>query len=132
MSDKLDVVVVDDSRSVLRHLERMIADIEGVSLVGTAGDGASALRLVAEVKPDLVLMDIVMPDMDGLTALRLIRSKAKDLRVGMLSSMGGASSRAEEAFSLGAIQVLGKPIDRGQLEALFEAELEAPRERPEA
>jgi hypothetical protein len=38
----------------------------------------------------------------------------------MVSSVGGAASRAEEAFRLGAVQVLGKPFDIQILTGLFE------------
>jgi YesN/AraC family two-component response regulator len=127
MSDKLSVVLVDDSRSVLSQLQTWIADIDGVHVVGTAADGAGAVRVVAETRPDLVLMDIVMPGMDGLAALRLIRARHKGLRVMMLSSVGGAGTRAEEAFSLGAVQVIGKPVDRDQFESLLEIEHERKR-----
>ncbi len=123
MSDrKLSVVLVDDSRSVLVHLETLIEEIEGVDVVGTAGSGAEALPLVDRCNPDLVLLDIVMPEMDGLAALRFIQAKHPGVRVAMLSSVGGTSSRAEEAFRLGAVQVLGKPIEPDQLEALFASE----------
>lgn len=124
MSDKLSVVLVDDSRSVLSQLQAWIEEIDGVHVVGTADDGASAVRVVTETQPDLVLMDIVMPGLDGLAALRLLRARHKQLRVAMLSSVGGAGTRAEEAFSLGAIQVVGKPVDRDQFESLLEIERE--------
>ena len=122
MPKPLSVVIVDDSRPVLAQLERLVREMEGVSLVGTASDGASAVRVVADSSPDLVLMDIVMPGMDGLSALRLMRATRPALRVAMVSSVAGARSRAEEAFKLGAVQVISKPFDREQLEALFESE----------
>ena len=122
MSQKLSVVVVDDSRGVLVQLERMLEEIESVEVVGTACDGAGAIRSVAELRPDLVLMDIVMPGMDGLAALRVLHAQHPDLRVVMVSSVGGSGSRAEEAFRLGAVQVISKPLDKQVLEALFERE----------
>lgn len=122
MPEKLAVVLVDDSRSARAQLEGLIAEIDGVAVVGTASDGAAALQTVADCRPDLVLLDIVMPGMDGLAALRLLRAGHPTLRVAVLSSLAGSASRAEEAFRLGAVQVIAKPFDRDQLEALFEQE----------
>ena len=42
----------------------------------------------------------------------------------MLSSLAGAASKAEEAFRLGAIQVISKPFEPAILESLFESERE--------
>lgn len=123
MADQLSVLLVDDSRSVLAQLEGMIADIDGVSVVGTARDGAEAIRMVSELRPDLVLMDIVMPGMDGMSALRVLHANQPHVKVAMVSSVGGAASRAEEAFRLGAVQVLGKPFDSQILSGLFESVL---------
>jgi len=109
------------------QLEQLIGEMEGASVVGTATDGAAAVQVVSQTRPDLVLMDIVMPKMDGLSALRLLRAKHPELRVAMVSSVGGAQSRAEEAFRLGAVQVIGKPFDREHLEALIESELRLKR-----
>jgi two-component system chemotaxis response regulator CheY len=65
-----------------------------------------------------------MPDIDGLGALRMLQAKQPEIRVVMLSSVGGMASKAEEAFRLGAIQVLGKPVDAEILVALMTQERE--------
>ncbi len=128
MSESLRVVLVDDSRTVLAQLESLLEDIEGVELVGTAADGASAIKVVDGTKPDLVLLDLVMPGIDGLSALRVLQANYPDLRVAVLSSAGGAATRAEEAFRLGAVQVLGKPIEEELIRSLFERESQHKRE----
>ena len=121
MADGLRVLIVDDSRSVIAQLEGIVAGFDAVKVVGTARDGASAIRLVTELEPDLVLMDIVMPGMDGLAALRVLNANHPDVPVALVSSVGGRPSKAEEAFRLGAIQVLGKPFDHAVIGALFES-----------
>ena len=121
---KLSVLLVDDSRTVLLHLEKAIAASEEADLVGTARNGAEAIQKASELNPDLVIMDIVMPEMDGLAALRMLRAKQPEIRVVMLSSVGGTAPAAEEAFRLGALQVLSKPIDEEILAALLSQERE--------
>ena len=120
MADKLSILLVDDSRSVLVQLEGLLSEIEGACVVGVARDGGEAIRLVSELHPDLVLMDIVMPRMDGMAALRVLRANHPHVKVAMLSSVGGTASRAEECFRLGAVQVIGKPLDDRILESLID------------
>ena len=58
MADTLKVVLVDDSKLVLVQLERLVAGVEGVELVGKAYDGASAVRMAALRRSE---MTAVMP-----------------------------------------------------------------------
>jgi CheY-like chemotaxis protein len=120
MADKLSILLVDDSRSVLAQLEGLLSEIDCAAVVGVARDGGEAIRMVSELHPDLVVMDIVMPRMDGMAALRVLRANHPHVKVAMLSSVGGTASRAEECFRLGAIQVIGKPLDDRILESLIE------------
>ena len=119
---KLAVLLVDDSRTVLAQIEKVVIDNGEAEIVGTASNGAEAIQKASELKPDLVIMDIVMPDIDGLAALRMLQAKHPEIRVAMLSSVGGMASKAEEAFRLGAVQVLGKPVDEATLSALLAQE----------
>ena len=119
---KLAVLLVDDSRTVLAQIEKVVIDSGEAEIAGTASNGAEAIQKASELKPDLVIMDIVMPDIDGLAALRMLQAKHPEIRVAMLSSVGGMASKAEEAFRLGAVQVLGKPVDEATLSALLAQE----------
>jgi YesN/AraC family two-component response regulator len=121
---RLTVLLVDDSRTVLTQIEKAVAAIDEAEVVGTASNGAEAIQKASELKPDLVIMDIVMPDIDGLAALRMLQAKQPEIRVAMLSSVGGMASKAEEAFRLGAVQVLAKPVDEETLGALLAQECE--------
>ncbi len=129
MADDLKVLIVDDSKLVITQLTHILSNVEGVYLVGTATDGAAAVRTTAFTKPDLVLMDIVMPGMDGLSALRIIGATRPQTRVVMISSVARKGTNAEEALRLGAVQMIQKPFDPPQIEALLESEIELKKKR---
>ncbi len=52
----------DDSDAFRRLLELMLAEREGLDVVGGAADREGALRGVAATQPDVVLLDAIAPD----------------------------------------------------------------------
>ncbi len=59
----------------------MLADIDGLQVVGEADSGESALKLARELKPDVVLMDVKMPGIGGLEATRKMLRSHPDIKV---------------------------------------------------
>lgn len=79
------VVVVDDHQIVRDGLAALLTALDGVDLVGSAGDGREALHVVDETAPDVVVMDISMPRLDGIEATRFLIGRRPGLRVLMLT-----------------------------------------------
>jgi len=73
--------VVDDHDLVRTGITRMLADIDGLQVVGEGDSGESALKLARELKPDVVLMDVKMPGIGGLEATRKLLRSHPDIKV---------------------------------------------------
>src|ERR1700756_5988772 len=76
MSDRVKVLVVDDSALMRKLIPTILARDPSIEVVGTAMDGAFALKKIEELHPDVITLDLEMPRMDGLDALRLIMRNA--------------------------------------------------------
>jgi two-component system, chemotaxis family, chemotaxis protein CheY len=105
------VLVVDDSLSVARQLEKIIAESGEFMCVGHAKNGAEAIKMNHAQDPDIICMDMNMPGMDGLTALRSLAMLDKEVKVVMVTSLGGVGDKFTEALKLGAKNVISKPFE---------------------
>lgn len=75
------VLVVDDHDLVRTGISRMLADIDGLQVIGQAESGEVAIRKCRELKPDVVLMDVKMPGIGGLEATRKLLRSQPDVKV---------------------------------------------------
>jgi two-component system chemotaxis response regulator CheB len=107
MSEKLRVMVVDDSAFNRRTIGDLLANIDGVEVVGKAADGDEALKLAASLSPDLITLDLEMPRMDGFTFLRLLMAR-QPIPVIVVSG-NSARENVFRALELGAIDFIAKP-----------------------
>lgn len=56
-------------------LKEILAEIEGIEVVGQARDAPEALESIRKLKPDVVILDIRMPSGNGITVLEPIRKE---------------------------------------------------------
>lgn len=75
------VLVVDDHQLVRTGISRLLADVEGIEIVGQAGSGEDAIEMIADIHPDVVLMDVQMPGIGGLEATRRSLRVDPDLKI---------------------------------------------------
>ncbi len=117
------VLIADDepiARQVLReHLEA----IPGLEVAGEASTGAEALQGILDLQPDLVLLDLQMPELDGLSTARYLRGGRKPAVIFVTAY----EQHALEAFEVGAVDYVLKPVRRERLEqAVEKARRQAP------
>ena len=108
----LKVLIVDDEQPARNKMKRVLADLDGVELVGEADNGLSALQLAAELKPDLVYLDIQMPDLDGLSVARELADQGNY----QIVFVTAYDEHAIEAFDVNAVDYLLKPFDIERLQ----------------
>ena len=76
---------MDDQELFRRGLTMLLSVEPDITIVGEAGDGATAAALAAASSPDIVLMDVRMPKLSGIEAITAVRNAAPDARIVMLT-----------------------------------------------
>ena len=107
--DPIRVLVVDDHALFRRGLEIVLAQEDGIEVVGEAGDGAEAVEKTGNLLPDIVLMDIRMPRRGGIDACRAIKDVVPSARIIMLT-ISDEEADLYEAIKAGATGYLLKEI----------------------
>ncbi|WP_426417763.1 UvrY/SirA/GacA family response regulator transcription factor [Aestuariirhabdus sp. LZHN29] len=77
----INVLVADDHDLVRTGITRMLADVEGILVVGEASSGEAAVDLARRLDVNVVLMDVKMPGIGGLEATRKITRSNPDIKV---------------------------------------------------
>jgi len=114
----LVVLAVDDERPALGELKYFLERQPHVAELFTAADATEALRLLRNGEQpgrnpiDVVYLDIGMPGLDGLELARLFATLAHPPAVVFVT---GYDDRAVEAYDVGAVDYLLKPVNAERL-----------------
>jgi CheY-like chemotaxis protein len=109
------VLVVDDDPAA-RDLLAANLKSTGYRLV-QAANGEEALTLARTIRPDAITLDVIMPKPDGWEVLSALKADAtlRDIPVIIVTVLSDRGI----GLSLGAVDVLTKPVDRARLIALI-------------
>jgi CheY-like chemotaxis protein len=110
------VLIVDDEPSICTLLKQFFTHLGLQSRF--AATGTEALALIDRRPPDLVILDIYMPGMTGVEVLRQLQTRwPSGLPFGVIILTGSTDEPLlQEALSLGAFDVLLKPVSIKHLE----------------
>jgi PAS domain S-box-containing protein len=113
----VNILLVDDEPANLLALEAVLDDV-GTGFV-RATSGEEALERVREREFALILLDVRMPSMDGFETARRIRAvpHAKATPIIFVTAADADEHRLEEAYALGAVDFLAKPLVPAVLKA---------------
>jgi signal transduction histidine kinase/CheY-like chemotaxis protein len=115
VDNAITVLVVDDDPAAHDLMAAKLKD-ENYRLVH-AKNGEEALELARKVRPDAITLDVLMPKTDGWTILSALKAdrELRDIPVVMIT----VAPERSLGLSLGAVDVITKPVDRVQLAALL-------------
>lgn len=113
----LTVLAVDDEAPALDELAYLLDRNDAVDRVVTASDATSALRELTDHRIDGVFLDISMPGLSGMELASVLANYAAPPPVVFVTAH---DDRAVEAFGVGAIDYLLKPLREQQLTRALE------------
>lgn len=112
-SDKIKVLIVDDSVSIRNLLDMYISSDPKLEVIGKVENPYDAAEIIKKQIPDVITLDIEMPRMDGLTFLKkiMIQHPIPVIIVSSKTTKGAVATM--KALEYGAVEILHKPIDYG-------------------
>jgi putative two-component system response regulator len=125
---KPQILIVDDERAICDLLSQELTE-RGYQC-STALDAVEALKEMQKQDFDVALLDIKMPEMSGLELLRRMRSECPNTSVIMITCVCDADTMVE-AFKLGALHYIMKPLDLDDVAATVRLLLEMKGDSPE-
>ena len=109
MSDKVDILVVDDLPDKLLAFQAVLEELDE-NLVMVAS-GADALRELLKREFAVILLDVNMPDIDGIETAELIRQHGKTRHTPIIFVTAYADEmQTARGYQLGAVDYILSPI----------------------
>lgn len=107
----MKAVIADDEPLARSLLRTLLDDAGDVEVVGEARNGVEATALAEQLRPDVVFLDINMPGGEGIGAAHELSKR----QFAELVFVTAHELHAVDAFELGAIDYILKPLRRPRL-----------------
>jgi two-component system, LytTR family, response regulator LytT len=109
---RIRAAIIEDEPLAVEYLSSLLDDTGHVEVIGSATDPERGLRLCADLQPDAVFVDIGLPATDGFSLATRLATLPKPP---LLVFTTGDATRGADAFRLGAVDYLLKPLDPEQV-----------------
>ncbi|QNB47884.1 response regulator [Thermanaerosceptrum fracticalcis] len=116
---EIRVLIIEDDPMVIDINRKVVQDIPGFTVVGTARSGTEGLEAINQYKPNLVILDIFMPQLNGLEFLKEMRKNGQDMDVIMVTASQDPLY-LKEGMRYGVVDYLIKPFRLDRLKASLE------------
>jgi CheY-like chemotaxis protein len=115
VDNRPSILIVDDDPAAR---ELLAANLKGAGYrLVQAATGDEALRLAGTIRPDAITLDILMPKPDGWDVLNALKADPELCEIPVV--IVTVAPERGIGLSLGAVEVLTKPVDRTRLTALI-------------
>lgn len=102
--------IVDDVRSVIKVLDRIIEQKKLGEVVGFSTDAKKAQMEIVAKEPDIVLVDLLMPVKDGISIVNDVKTLRPAINFIMISQVSN-KEMVSEAYKAGVEFFIHKPIN---------------------
>lgn len=108
----MKIFIVEDSPAVLERLTDLVRDIDGVELVGNAGNYRDAVTGIMSARPEVAILDIKLADDHGtgLDVLNCVKPQLPELTAIVLSNYA-TPQHVKASADAGAEYFLDKSAD---------------------
>jgi two-component system response regulator LytT len=113
----LRTFLVDDEQLARDELGFLLGQVQGVEVIGQAGNGVEALAAINRLAPDLVFLDVQMPGLNGFEVARRMLDADASAHIIFVTAY---DQHAIEAFEVNAVDYLLKPVDPARLEVALQ------------
>jgi two-component system, sensor histidine kinase and response regulator len=131
MTDKVNILLVDDRRENLVALEAILEKLEQNLIKVTSG--SEALKFLLKNDAAVILLDVDMPHMDGFQTAELIRQrdKTRHTPIIFLTAINKSDVHVSQGYALGGVDYIFKPFVPEVLRSKVSAFVEVFRQRQE-
>lgn len=117
MKSQSSILVVDDERSMLSLLEKILSQ-DGYQ-VYLATNGREALAVIEKQHVDIIITDVKMPELDGFGLLKIVKNEYPEISVIMMTGYGDTYT-VKDALLLGADEYITKPFRSPEISLVVE------------
>jgi DNA-binding NarL/FixJ family response regulator len=117
---KTEIFIVDDMPSMRERLRELVADIDGVEIVGDAGTPAEAIAGIMSTHPDCVLLDYQLAGGTGVDVLRAVHPRSPEIAFIVITNHATAQHR-RACLDAGARYFFDKSSEFSQIRSAIRA-----------